>query len=336
MLTVAQTQSVTANTPLFDMPIEVALFGDGNQRMATRIQDYAADQIFVIPVAFRPSWVDFDPRDIVYKTVVFDKANDELIREAENDPYMMSRLWATKQLGDRLRAAPTCCVQPLTQVLDRDSFYGVRMQAAASLGASRSEQAKQELLNAMRQPDSRVRAAAVSAMGNFLGDRALIEALIRTLRNDPSYAVQAAAAEELGRSGSESALSALRSKSAIRLQDIVATGVLDGLAATRSPQAAKILLGYAQPGTPQRIREHALAELPKLKEELQRSDAQALARTVGDALHDPFLPVHEMAAQLVAVFKLKQFRAVIERDAKVAVIMDDRNDARRILRDLGE
>lgn len=335
VLTVTQTQTVTANIPLFDMPIDVAFFGGRNQKLVTRIRDDAARQTFVIPLAFAPLWVDFDPNDIVYKTVTFNKATGDLIREAENDPYMMSRLWATKQLGDRLKADPNCCIQALTKVLDGDSFYAVRTEAASSLGASKSEQAKQALLNAMAQPDGRVRTAAVGALGNFLGDQTLIAKLIRTLQGDPSYAVQAAAAEELGRSGSQSALRALRSRSAAKLQEIVAIGVLNGLAATHDPRAVGILLGYAQAGIPERVREHALADLPKAKGELQRSHAQALARTVADALADNFLPVHELGAELVDVFKLKQFRAVIERDANEAVIMDDRNDAKHILHDLG-
>ncbi|MHB8814634.1 MAG: M1 family aminopeptidase [Steroidobacteraceae bacterium] len=335
VLTVAQTQTVTANVPIFDMPIEVAFFAGRNQRAETRIRDDEAQQTFVIPLAFRPSWVDFDPNDILYKTVVFDKTNGELIREARSDPYMMSRLWAARQLGDRLKMDQTCCVRALTEIVEGDSFHAVRIEAASSLGASRSDQAKQALLNAMRQPDSRVRAAAVSAMSNFLGDRAVIAKLVGMLRDDPSYAVQAAAAEELGRSNSESARGALRSKSATRLQEIVAIGVLDGLAETGTPQAARILLRYAQPGTSQRLREHALMDLPKLKAELQRSDAPQLARTVGAALDDSFLPVHEAADQLVDVFRLKQFRAAIERDTKEAMFIDDRNDARRVLRDLG-
>jgi aminopeptidase N len=336
LLTVTQTQSVTATTPIFDMPIEVAFFGAGGQSQRGQIHDYAATQTFVIPVAFRPSWVDFDPDGVLYKTIVFDKTNDELTLEAEQDPHMMSRLWATAQLGGRARSDETCCIRTLSRVLSRDSFYAVRVQAASSLGESRSGQARQALLNAMSQPDSRVRAAAVSALNNFLGDRAIVATLIGTLRDDPSYAVQAAAAEELGRSGSASALSALRSRSTARLQDIVAAGVLDGLAATGSPQAAGILLDYAQPGTAQRTRAHALSDLPKLKEELQRSDASALARTVGDALDDPFLPVHEIAVQLVGIFKLEQFRAAVERDAREAAIIDDRLDAERVLRKLGE
>ena len=65
------------------------------------------------------------------------------------------------------------------------------------------------------------------------------------------------------------------------LQDIVAVGVLNGLAESGKPEAARILLAYSQPGTPERLRTRALSALPKFKEELQRSDAQAVARTVG-------------------------------------------------------
>ena len=332
---VAQTQTVDANTPVFDMPIDLAFFGNGNQQVKTRIRDDAATQEFDIPLSFAPAWVDFDPDDILYKTVVFDKTDGELIREAQSDPHMMSRLWAAQQLGAKLREDQSCCVQALKSVLDHDSFYAVRIQAAASLGAGKSGEVKRALLNAIRsQPDSRVRAAAVSAMGNFLGDRALIDALIKVLHGDPSYAVQAAAAIQLGRSGDANAFNALRSRSKSELQEIVAVGVLDAMAESSRPQAAQILLEFSQPGTPERIREHALSDLPKLKGELQRFDAQALARTVSDALNDPYLPVHEVADHLVDVLGLEQFTPAIERDAERAVIADDRNDARHILRDL--
>jgi aminopeptidase N len=334
VIKVTQTQKVNANTPVFEMPIDLAFFGAGKQRGETRIQDDAAEQEFTIPLSFAPRWVDFDPDDVLYKTVVFDKTDDELSGEARRDPHMMSRLWAAQQLGVKLRQDQSCCVQALKDVLDGDSFYGVRLQAAASLGEGKSEQAKQALLDAMSQSDSRVRAAAVSALGNFLGDRAVVDILLKALRDDPSYAVQAAAAVQLGRSGDAHAFAALRSESKSNLQEIVAVGILDAMAASQNPQAARVLLDYAQPGTPQRVREHALSDLPSLKSQLQRLDGRALVRTVGDALSDPYLPVHEAGAHLVDVFKLTQFAPVIERDARQAVIMDDRNDARHTLRDL--
>ncbi len=331
---VAQTQKVNANTPVFGMPIDVAFFGDGNQRVETRIQDHDAEEEFTIPLSFAPRWVDFDPDDVLYKSVVFDKTDAELSSEARRDPHMMSRLWAAQQLGDKLREDQSCCVEALQDVLEGDSFYGVRVQAAASLGAGKSEQAKRALLHAISQPDSRVRAAAVSALGNFLGDRAVVDILLKALRDDPSYAVQAAAAVQLGRSGDAHAFEALRSESRSNPQEIVALGILDGMAASSNPQAAQVLLNYAQPGTPEGVREHALADLSSVKSQLQRLDGPALARTVGDALSDPYLPVHEAGAHLVDVFKLTQFAPLIERDASQAVIMDDRNDARHTLLDL--
>ena len=318
MVKIAQTQAVNANTPIFDMPIHLAFFGDNAQRLDTQVRDNTADQEFDIPLAFAPKWVDFDPNDIIYKTVAFTKTTEELVAQAQDDPYMMSRLRAAQQLGEHAKADQGCCVPALNNILEHDAFYAVRVQAAVSLGAGKSERAKQALLRAMSQPDSRVRAAAVSATENFLGDRALIDTLIKALHDDPSYAVQAAAAVQLGRSGDANAFNALRSESESKLQEIVAMGILDALAESRNPQAAEILLRYARPGTPERVREHALADLPKLKGALQRFDAQALASTVGDALNDQYLPVHEVADHLVDVFRLTQFTPAIELDAKAS------------------
>ena len=87
-------EQANANTPVFDMPIPLAFFGGAGQRVETRVRDYSAEQEFTIPLPFAPSWVDFDPDDILYKAVVFDKTDTKLSSEALGDPHMMSRLWA--------------------------------------------------------------------------------------------------------------------------------------------------------------------------------------------------------------------------------------------------
>ena len=169
VLTVAQTQSVTANTPVFDMPIELAIFRwTAIKEWRRGSSDYAADQNSSYQLPLRPHGSISIRDDILYKTVVFDKTDDELIREAESDPHMMSRLWAAQQLGDKLREDQSCCVQALSNILDTMPSMRVRIQAAASLGAASPSRRSRRCCNAMSQPDSRVRAAAVSAMGNFL------------------------------------------------------------------------------------------------------------------------------------------------------------------------
>jgi aminopeptidase N len=331
---VAQTQEVNADTPVFDMPIHLAFFGDRNQNVDKQVRDSAANQEFDIPLAFAPKWVDFDPNDIIYKTIVFAKTNEELSAQAQNDPYMMSRLWATKQLGERSKTDSDCCIQALTNVLNSDAFYGVRIEAASSIGQSKSEQARQTLLSALNQSNSQVRAAAIGAMSNFLSDQVVVDALMKALRDDPSYAVQAAAAGQLGHSGSRNAFEVLRSKLATAKDRNVTLGVLNGLTAMKSPQAARIILSYAKPGTPKRIRAAALSHLAALKDELDPADAHTLSDTVGAALDDSFLQVHETAVQLVDVFRLKQFRPAIAQDASNAVIIDDRVGAKRVLEHL--
>lgn len=333
---ITQTQIVDANTPVFDMPVQLAFFGDDGQKLETRVRDDLVDQEFVVPLGFHPLWVDFDPDDILYKQVAFDKTTDQLIRQAQDDPHMMSRLWAAKELGKRLGSDQGRRVQALATVMNDDPFYGVRIAAASSLGRSGSKQAEQALLSAMNQPNSQVRAAAIAAMGNFLGDPKVINVLTKAMHNDPSYAVEAAAAEQLGRSGGEEPFDALRSELASAPSTYVTVGVLNGMAFSKRREAASIVLSYAQPGRPQRVRLTALSDLPMLKRQLERSGQVALGETVGAALSDPFLPVHELGDHLVDVFRLEQFKPVIEHDASNAVMIDDRAQAKRILDHLAE
>jgi aminopeptidase N len=331
---VVQTQEVNANTPIFDMPIHLAFFGDKNQKLDKQIRDNAANQEFDIPLGFAPKWVDFDPNDIIYKTAAFPKTNDELSAQAQHDTYMMSRLLATKQLGKYAKTDNGCCIQALTNVLNGDAFYGVRVEAASSLGQSKSNQAKQALLSALNQNNSHVRTAAITAVRNFLSDPTVLDALVKAIHDDPSYAVQAAAAEQLSHSASPNTLDVLRSALASAQDRDVTIGILNGLAAMKSPQATHIVFTYAQPGPPKRIRLVALMHLPAFKDTLQPADAHALSDLVGDALNDSFLEIHEAGVHLVGVFKLKQFRSVVERDARNAVIMDDRADAQHVLEQL--
>ncbi|MEO6798729.1 MAG: M1 family metallopeptidase [Rhodanobacter sp.] len=331
IVNVAQTQETSANTPIFDMPVHLAFFGDKNQELDKLVRDDAAHQEFDIPLAFAPEWVDFDPNDIIYKTVAFPKTSDELSAQAQHDPYMMSRLWATTQLGEHAKADSRCCTRALTNVLNGDAFFGVRVEAAASLGQSKSDQAKGALLSALNQGNSHVRTAAISAMTHILSDPVVFGALVKAIHDDPSYAVQAVAARQLGHSASPKALDVLRTTLACAEDRNVKIGVLEGLAAMKSPQAAHIVFTYAKPGHPKRIRLVALMQLPALRGALQPGDARLLSEVVGDALDDSFLEIHEAGIHLVDVFKLKQFRSTVERDARSAVIMDDRVEALHVL-----
>lgn len=333
-VTVTQTQQVDGTTPIFDMPIEIAFHGAKGERKEIQVRDDLQNQEFDVPADFAPQWVDFDPNDFIDKTVVFHQPLDALVAEAEKDHAMMSRLWAVDQLGKEKGANADASIAALAHVLANDSFYGVRAAAAAGLGSIATDQAKTVLLSALQQPDSRVRAAVVQALGNFAKDPDVYGAIVNTLHNDASYATEAAAAEDIGSSGAARAFDTLQAEAATKPEVDVMKAILTGLAATKDPRAAAILLAQAQPGVPERIRLSALAGLAGLKEAVEREHAREMVEVVRAALHDPFLPVRLAAERLVGAFDLAQFRADIQTDAQSAPLIMQRELAQRVLKQL--
>ncbi|MGH9540896.1 MAG: M1 family aminopeptidase, partial [Terriglobales bacterium] len=193
-VTIAQTQPSGGTTSepvvVFAMPIELAFHGAAGQAARVQVRDDRARQQFEIPLAFRPLWVDFDPHDFIEKTVDFGQPIAALSAAAERDPAMMSRLWAVQQLGrasaqrqaarsaQGLSELPREAVAALRRVLASDRFYAVRAAAATSLGALGGGEARALLLAALKQPDSRVRAAAVGALANWSGEADVSAALV--------------------------------------------------------------------------------------------------------------------------------------------------------------
>jgi aminopeptidase N len=333
-VTVTQTQRTDAETPIFDMPIELAFYGANGERKKTQVRDNLQRQEFEVPLDFEPRWVDFDPDDFINKTAQFDKPVDALIAEAEKDPSMMSRLWAVQQLGATALASPDARVAALARVLAADEFYGVRAAAATSLGSIGTEGAKAVLLSALQQPDSRVRTEVFGALGNFSKDQAVYSALVNALHHDSSYAVEAAAARGLGKSGVAQAFDVLQAEIVTKPESHVMQAALGGLVATKDPRAVGILLAQAQPGVPERIRRSALAGLEKLKEAVAPAQVAELTEVVRAALHDPVYFTQEAGEELVGVFNLTQFEADIETAAQGAPMAMQREPARQVLKQL--
>ncbi len=340
-ITVEQMQQTDAETPIFDMPIDLAFFGAKGEQNKIRVRNNLQRQVFTLPLDFEPRWVDFDPDDFIDKTVQFDKSLDALIGEAEKDPSMMSRLWAVQQLG-----APTlefgaatlansdARVDALTQVLGSDEFYAVRAAAATSLGSIGTERAKAVLLSALRQSDSRVRTAVVEALAGLASNEAVYGALVNALHTDSSYAVEAAAAKGLGKSGKAQAFDVLQAEVLTKPERHVMQGTFAGLVATQDPRAVEVLLAQAQPSVAERIRLSALTALESLKEAVTPNQLQELTEVVRAALHDPFYFTRQAGEELVGVFNLTQFEADVQAEAQGAPMAMQRDPAKRVLKQL--
>lgn len=159
-------------------------------------------------------------------------------------------------------------------------------------------------------------------------------ALVNALGNDSSYAVQGAAAEALGNSGTAQAFDALQNAIARNPDVHVMRAALDGLAASRDPRAVPILLAKAQPGELERVRLGALSGLEKFAETLQRDSQPQVATVVRAAVDDSFAPVQQAGTRLAVQLKLKQLCPDVQVIARNAPTSNYRVAAETVLQQL--
>ena len=334
-LTVTQAQGNDGQVPVFDMPIELEFFGSDGQRKEVEVRDHLRQQQFAIPLEFKPLWVDFDPDNIIDKTVEFEQPLDALAAKAQHDPSMMSRLFGVQQIGASARANDDAesseRVDVLEKVLGSDPFYAVRAAAATSLGEIGTAKAQAALLLARGQSDSRVRTAAITALSGFSKQPAVFDALVDALHNDPSYSVEASAALAIGESGDARAFDVLQAEAGRGPEVHVMQATLTGLAATKDSRSAAILLAQAKPGVPERVRVSALQALARENEADMQERRAELIEIVGAALRDPFFPIQAASERLAGAFRLVEFTKQIEDQAHNAPVAFERKAAQAAL-----
>jgi aminopeptidase N len=333
-VTVTQTQRGAGVPAVFDMPVELAFHGANGQLLRLQVRNDRATQTFSVRLGFEPLWVDFDPDDFIEKTLDFPQPPAALAAAAVGDSSMMARLRAVSELG-RVRAADAAgAVRILSRVLAADAFYGVRVTAAGSLGQLATHDAGEALLKALGQEDARVRAAAATGLGRLAAEAGTFARLSAVLRGDPSYAVRAAAALSIGRSGATRAFEVLRAERAAAPEIHLASALESALAATGDPRAVDILLADARPGMPVRLRLAALSSLAALRDTVERRRPQELTSLVSRSLQDSYLPLQQAACELIVSLHLVQFDRWLAAQAVGAPTLWQRRTAEQLLAEL--
>ncbi len=160
-------------------------------------------------------------------------------------------------------------------------------------------------------------------------------ALIDALRDDASYAVQAAAARELGKSGGGARIvAALQAKAAMRPEQHVMKATLAGLAASKDPGAVGVLLSLAQPGVPEQPRSGAMEGLATLGAAVAPAQEPQLSEVARAALHDPSSGTRQAAEELIGALRLSEFQADLEQEARGAAMIMQRESAQKALAQL--
>ena len=334
-LEIAQTQDAPGVARVFVMPIELDFHGAHGQSRRVIVNDRERVQEVAIALDFEPLWIDFDPHDVIEKSLMFEQPLAALVSKARRDPAMMSRLAAVRELGSVDGGGKETAVSALSARLRHDGFYGVRIYAARSLGEIHTPAAKAALMDALAESDSRVRAAAVAALATFKGDPEVYRALLGRLDGDSSYAVEAAAAEAIGTSGAANAFAVLERVAGRGADGHVMGGVLEALAATGDPRAFAILLTDSRPGRPGTLRRESLSALEHVRQLPPGSAREALRATLRAALDDQDLSIRltgEEAAGVLGVTELRPDIAKLARTAPTAFEQDAAEQALQQLR----
>lgn len=273
-VTVKQTQAKDGNTlydrNLFDLQVPIAFGYEDNtvQRFTVHLCD--AEQSFYFALPQKPRYVSFDAGNNILKTLKLKYPLPNLIAQLQHDDDPVSRIYAAEALT---RDGSLKAVQALSDALQSEPFWGVRVEVAKQLGKINLEQAFEGLVKGLQDADARVRRAVVESLGR-VKTRASYKAVKSVLKKgDASYYVEASAAKALGSIASASLDEKPKPEKAIkRLQKVLETkagwnevvrlGAIAGLSQFKtSERAANLILQYTRNDVPQALRLGAMRAL---------------------------------------------------------------------------
>ncbi|MGB3208577.1 MAG: M1 family metallopeptidase [Crinalium sp.] len=274
-VTVTQTQAkadTNGSKDLFDLKIPIG-FGYSQQESNTQAKTFKVrsnqrEQSFYFPLEEKPQFVSFDVGNYTLKTVSLEYPLPELKAQLKYDPDPVSRLYAAEAIAKKggLEA-----IKALSESLQQDSFWGVRVEVAKLLTSIKLDQVFDSLVIGLKDENPLVRRAVVDALSNIKTLESY-NALKQIVQNgDASYYVESMAAKALGGMVSanlknwqddtiEILTHVLREKTG--WNEVVRTGAIAGLSQLKtSDLALTTILEYTAPGIPQSLRLSAIRAL---------------------------------------------------------------------------
>ena len=204
-LEIVQVQDKWDQVPIYRIPVNIGLY----TRLEHKLKKVCLEnktEVFEFKLESEPLMVRFDEGNNLLKEWTFNKPEAELIYQARNDD-MIGRMWAVNQLEKFKKSKST--IELWAETASNDSFWAVREAAIRQLSANHNKDFIELFYTATNDPNSRVRLAAVSALGKTL-DPVMINKLHEIFETDESYLVMAEALNSIGKCGNRSQLAYLK------------------------------------------------------------------------------------------------------------------------------
>lgn len=284
--TVTQTQEINEAAPAFAFDLDIWLVGADGQIDQRVLSSDQRTTTLLAPASAEPQQVIVDPLASLLAVYELKLPARMLEKTALSGPTLVSRLHTVRAL--RVENSDSAREALATVLRDEAAFWGLREQAAHSLGDMQQPAARDLLLAAIEAGirDPRVRRPALDAIARYR-DPQVAQLLLRYAKGDESYAVEAAASRGLG--GQEATgeiVEALLVNAKKRSRDdqvrLAAIDALASLGDGRAFSAAMELARYGEraPSRPSGI--HALAQL-----DLDDEQHEAARELLVSLLDDP-------------------------------------------------
>ncbi len=261
-LLIKQTQTVDDLTPLFRMPIEVALVTSKGEEIR-KITVAKKEETFRFDLKERPLRVCFDPNDWVLKDLTIHKDKEEWIDQAQCDQHLMTRVQAVKAMGSMKGDHDARDV--LVGLANADVFWALRQAAVKALAGFSGDEVRTCLIAAAKDDaKSFVRREAVKSLGKFAHDdtRAALRTIIQEDRSYNTVAEALRSLAKVDRTGCRDDLMAALDVDSHK--HVILKAAADGLAEIQDARAVQRLLACLDaPTTPDR-RIAVLAALTRL------------------------------------------------------------------------
>ena len=284
-LSVKQVQKIEGLVGLFDVPVTVEIAtATGNKTYPIRVSQ--TSQNFTFPVDGAPLMVIFDKGDKILKISDFKKSTPELVYQLKHAETVPDRADAADALGNL--KGDSDAVAALGDAALHDPFWGIRVESLRALGRIGGAAAETQILAASNDEKPWVRDVAVGQLGHFKDDGSLPSELTEIAAKDKAYRVRAAALSAMGQIRAPNAydtlVAAVRSDSP---DDVIRDAGLEALGTLADDRAVPLLLEWSALGKPLRSRQAAILAVANLDKKNKN-----ITKTLVSYLHDPYFDVN--------------------------------------------
>ncbi len=243
----------------FSLELEIA-FTSGLKKVYT-FSIFDKEVVFKIPIDDEVDWFCIDPEFKILKTISVKAPKEMLLKQIQEGDNVIKRVEAARALRDN---SSDTVIDALANSILHDKFWGVSVEAAKSLGSTKTSYAYEALKRCLKVKHPKVRRAVIKAIGEFKKEESL-EMVLPLLQGDESYFVRSEAAATIGKTKNKMAVEALKKATeTTTFQNVVAQGAIAGLKEFAGDKdVAEFIIEKSRYGNYHRVREAAVFALGK-------------------------------------------------------------------------